>query len=151
MTVISSVIEWRPSGFFRRTAEETSLVQVNLVLFIRPARRLWRVTTINLSPLVTDLRLCFASIREASFCFHSYIQIPQSDFCAIPATCFLKDSSQVTLDCLLRCLGLGCDFCVGSSLKNQCCERPLFARKIPVSRQQRHDFTPLQTAMSPIV
>ena len=128
--------------FFRRTAEETSLVQVNLVLFIRPMRTLWRMTTIKLSALVTDLRVGFASVREAPFCSHSHIQIPQSDLCTIPATCLLKDSSQVNLDCLFRCLDPRCDFCVCLSLENKCRDRPLFARKIHVSRQQRHDFTP---------
>jgi hypothetical protein len=105
------------------------------------------MTTINLPTLVTDLPVCFTSIIEAPFVLHSHLQIPQSDLCTIPATCLLKDSSQVTLDYVLCCLDLCRDLRIRASLGNKRGDSPLFAGKIRVPKQQRHYLNPFQTAI----
>ncbi len=96
-------------------AYRRSLVQVNLMLLIRPRGRLRRMTTINLPMLVTDFPVCFTSIVETPFFYDSNLQIPQSDFRAIPATCLVHDSSQVGLDHVFCCLDLCCDLCIRAS------------------------------------
>ena len=59
------------------------------------------MTAIDLSMLVTDLPLPITSVVKAPFFLHSYLQIPQSDFCTIPAACFVENCPQVILDYVL--------------------------------------------------
>jgi len=94
---------------------QRSLVQIDVVLLIRPARTLWWVTT-TLLALVTNLRICFPSVQEAPFLLQSSPHIPQSDLGPIPAACLLKDSSQVIVDHFLWRINGCCDFAVRASL-----------------------------------
>ena len=96
------------------------------------------MTTIHVPTLGTNLPVCFTPIVESPFFFHPHLQIPQSDFGTVPATCLVKDSSQMTLDYLLGCPDLLRDLCIRASLENKCCDSPLFTCKVRVSKQQRH-------------
>ena len=71
--------------------KECSLLQVDVMLLICPARTLWRMAS-TLPTLVTNLRIGYSSVRKAPFVLHSHLQIPQSDLGTIPATCLLKDA-----------------------------------------------------------
>lgn len=122
---------------------ETSLVQVNVVFLIRPGRTLWRMTTIDVPTLVTDLPVCFTSIVGTPFVLHPHLQIPQSHFCTIPATYLVKDSTQMTLDYVLRGSGLLRDLCIRASLEYKRSDRLLFTCKVHASKQQWHTYTSL--------
>jgi hypothetical protein len=92
----------------------------------------------GLPMLATDLPVCFTSIVKTPFFYDSNLQIPQSDFRAIPATCLVNDSSQVSLDYVFCGLDLCCDLRIRASLENKRCDSPLSTCKSHVSRQQRH-------------
>src|SRR5215469_17289099 len=113
------------------------------MLFIRSRRTLGRVTTTHPALLIDlricdlricdlriydlricDLRICDASVRRTPFLFHSGPQVPQSDLGAVPATCLLKEASQVILDHGLWCLNRGCDLGVCASLRKKRCDSP---------------------------
>lgn len=53
-----------------------SLVQVHLVLLMRPGSRLQRMATVGLPSLITHFGACFASIVQAAFFFYSEFHIP---------------------------------------------------------------------------
>lgn len=111
------------------------------MLLIPPRRTRRGMTTINLPMLFTDRPVCLTSIVETPFCCDSDFQIPQSDFRAIPATCFVNDSSQVSLDHGFCRLDLCCDLRIRATLRNKRCDSPLSTCKIHGSRQQRHYCT----------
>lgn len=110
-----------------------SLPQVDLVLLMCPSSRLYGMTAAGLPTLVTNLRGCFAPIVQATLVFHSESQIPQGNLGTIPATCLLKDSSQVILDELLSGFCLYGDLSVRVAFRDQRCDGPLCTRKIGVS------------------
>ena len=115
-----------------------SLVQVDLMPLIRSGTTLWRITTINLPTLVSDLAVRITSVVETPFFFHSHPQVPQSDFCTIPATRLVEDCSQVTFDNVLCGLGLYCDLGIRASSENERGDCPLSTGEIHISKQQRH-------------
>jgi hypothetical protein len=90
------------------------------------------MSAIRLTTLVRDIAPGFAPILGALFFSYSQLQIPQSDFCAVPATGFVKDLPQLMLDFCPFCAGLGRDLSVRTSLKNQRRDSPLSACKISV-------------------
>src|SRR5215469_6013039 len=110
------------------------------MLLVFSGRTQWRMSTLHLTTFISGLPVCVAPIVGAPFFFQSHLQIPQSHFCAIPATCFVKDAAHVMLDYFFVCVGLCCDLCIGASLENQRCDSPLLTGKVCVSKQQRHDF-----------
>ena len=110
------------------------------MLLVSPRRTLWRMATIRLTTFITDAPVCFASIAGASFFLQSHLQVPQRQFCTIPATRFVEDASQVMLDDLLFCVGVGCDLRIRQPLEDQRCDSPLLTGEICVSKQQRHHF-----------
>src|SRR5215469_8848647 len=122
------------------------------MLLVFSGRTQWRMSTLHLTTFISGLPLCVAPVVGAPFVFQSHLQIPQSHFCAIPATCFVKDAAHVMLDYFLVCVGLCCDLCIRASLENQRCDSPLLTAQICISKQQRHDF-PLhfETAILPLV
>jgi hypothetical protein len=75
---------------------------------------------------------------KSPFFFHTHLQVPQSDFCPIPATCLGENSLQVALDYTLGGLGGLCDLCIRASFKNKCRDSPFFTCKVRVPKQQRH-------------
>lgn len=121
---------------------ETSLVHVDLTWFTSPGRRLGRTSTIHLTTFVSGFPVRLAPVVEAPFLCDSHSQIPQGDFGAIPATCFVKNSLQVMLDLFFCDVGLSGDFGIGLPLKNQRGDGPLSAGEICVSEQQRHLLGP---------
>jgi hypothetical protein len=111
------------------------------MVLMRSGRTLWRMSTINLTAFFMDLSPGFAPVLGAPFFLHSQLQIPQSHFGAIPATCFVEDSSQVVLHFLLSCVGFRRDLCIRAPLHNQRRDRPLFTGQCTHISQLRHFYT----------
>src|SRR5215469_11624508 len=106
------------------------------MLLVFSGRTQWRMSTLHLTTFISGLPLCVAPVVGAPFVFQSHLQIPQSHFCAIPATCFVKDAAHVMLDYFLVCVGLCCDLCIRASLENQRCDSPLLTAQICISKRQ---------------
>ncbi len=135
----------------RSLYERRSLVQVELAFLIRPIGALRSMATISLSTLATGLETGLTPITDTSFFLYSHLQVPQSNFCPVPATCLLENLSQATLNRLLCDLDILRYFCIRASLDNQCCDRPLFTRKIQVPVQQRHGYHPIDSNLATCV